>query len=511
MCGAPLNSSADLQALCCAGIWTAADHACALCPNPDLAGIGVRVAFYVQSFVNALLIIFSPTDSVPTAWAGTLLTLALVIAGFVSKLQGNLTLHHATLILNFATLSTISSLAVAPLLPIWRLSPTEYYERHRQRHALLYADDDDPRVLRSPSALAGSLYANTKKQRVKAAQRRQRAVLSVVLLLQVVLQWAWGIFLFVNPHYSQADLSGGTKLVLFLAPFDAGALRFAIWSAWLLFCLGVTMALVVYVAVSGARHAQGGTSSANTLGTGTGLAASTPVWTQWSALVRESWGGLTRGRIVGVAKIAVFAGLWAGYIAASEWQRAINCIFESDGGENNFGGLGQITAIFVALAPLWSLSVALYRYPSLRRRRRRHQTSSMRRRRDEDDEAGSLLRASVEISPPPQQHQHHMPLPSDETLRASEGGESFEMDVFRPVDVPISFPLPSLYHPPERVPSSDSASSSPSLIGVIGSGGEQTMKRRPTQRPRGPRMSISPRSPSASASLFGPFAGEENA
>lgn len=117
MCIAQINN-AKVQALCCAGVWTEPTQ-CALCPNPDLAGIGVRVAFYLQSFVNgasaacahpahaglthrppsALLVAFSPSDSVPTAWAGTLLTLALVIAGFVSKQRKNLTLHHATLVL----------------------------------------------------------------------------------------------------------------------------------------------------------------------------------------------------------------------------------------------------------------------------------------------------------------------------------------------------------------------------------------------------------------------------
>jgi hypothetical protein len=49
--------------------------------------------------IEALLVIFSPTDSVPTAWAGTLLTTALVVAAIVQKAQGNLTLHHATLVL----------------------------------------------------------------------------------------------------------------------------------------------------------------------------------------------------------------------------------------------------------------------------------------------------------------------------------------------------------------------------------------------------------------------------
>lgn len=50
---------------------------------------------------EALLVVFSPSDSVPTAWAGTLLTASLVIAAFVQESAGNLTLHHATLILKY--------------------------------------------------------------------------------------------------------------------------------------------------------------------------------------------------------------------------------------------------------------------------------------------------------------------------------------------------------------------------------------------------------------------------
>ncbi|KAG8956109.1 hypothetical protein FRC03_010953, partial [Tulasnella sp. 419] len=91
-----------------------------ICPNPDLAGIGVRVAFYFQSIANAWLIIKSPEDAAQGAWASTVLTSALTIPALIQKFQGALSLHHATLVLNFATLSTISSLAVAPMVPIWR-------------------------------------------------------------------------------------------------------------------------------------------------------------------------------------------------------------------------------------------------------------------------------------------------------------------------------------------------------------------------------------------------------
>ncbi|CAL1713781.1 unnamed protein product [Somion occarium] len=250
--------------------------------NPDLAGIGVRVAFYIQSAINTLLVIVSPRDSVPSAWAGTLLTTSLVIAAIVQKVNHTLTLHHATLIMNFATLSCISSFAVAPMLPIWRLRPSEYYAQELARNAVHDAGgDDQSNIIESP------FYINRQKKHIKAAQNRERVILALALLTQVVLQWTWGIILFVSPTYSQKECSGDTdrpKQVIF----------------W-----GNTVSFI----------------------------------------------------------------LWCLYLISSEWQRSLNHISE---GEDDFGGFGQVTAIFLSLAPLWSLSVALYKYPSLRRRQERH-------------------------------------------------------------------------------------------------------------------------------------------
>ena len=47
----------------------------------------------------ALLVILSRRDSVPTTWAATLLTAALVIAAMVQKQTQSITLHHAILTL----------------------------------------------------------------------------------------------------------------------------------------------------------------------------------------------------------------------------------------------------------------------------------------------------------------------------------------------------------------------------------------------------------------------------
>jgi hypothetical protein len=228
---------------------------------------------------------------------------------------------------------------------------------------------------------------------------------------------------------------------------------------------------------------------------------------------------------------------------ASEWQRALNCIFEADGGEQNFGGLGQvrthsrirprlrltkrirqITAIFVSVAPLWSLAVALYRYPALHRKRQRLQRTSLADNAHAADETAHLLRPSVELTP----IQQHLLLPSDETLRNSS--DLYEMDIIRPTSVhnctedhsppslSFSSSLPSSYHLPapptqelhhHRTSSLKRTATRLAVPETTGSGnrlgshggtssisGITSLNRRPVHRPRGPRDGAQ-RSPSS--------------
>ena len=81
---------------------------------------------------------------------------------------------------SFATLSCISSLAAAPSLPIWRLRPQEYYVQELTRHALMDEDNDQDRNI-----LESEVYVNRHKKKIKAAQNRERLILSLALLVQV--------------------------------------------------------------------------------------------------------------------------------------------------------------------------------------------------------------------------------------------------------------------------------------------------------------------------------------
>lgn len=98
------------------------------------------------------------------------------------------------------------------------------------------------------------------------------------------MQWAWGIYLFVSPAYSQKECNGNTTLILFLTPFstssinsfDNNGIRFVVWPLWLLFCLGITLALTIILAVSSPERANPDSS------TGTGISTrgshNTPAW-----------------------------------------------------------------------------------------------------------------------------------------------------------------------------------------------------------------------------------------
>ncbi|KIO25894.1 hypothetical protein M407DRAFT_24748, partial [Tulasnella calospora MUT 4182] len=116
-----------------------------------------------------MLIFLSPEDAAAGAWASTILTGALVIPALRSKMQRELTLHHATLVLNFCTLSTIASVAAAPMVPIWRV-----VRRRRGSDVATYQQEQDERA-------------------------RGRIILSLALGAQIVLQWIWTVLMFVDP------------------------------------------------------------------------------------------------------------------------------------------------------------------------------------------------------------------------------------------------------------------------------------------------------------------------
>ncbi len=84
---------------------------------------------------------------------------------------------------SFATLACISSLAAAPKLPTWRLSPAEYVRHQRERH--IVSGRSSLPLTREDDILTAAFDQNAHKLHIRKAQKRSRLLLCIALLLQV--------------------------------------------------------------------------------------------------------------------------------------------------------------------------------------------------------------------------------------------------------------------------------------------------------------------------------------
>ncbi|KAG9011072.1 hypothetical protein FRB90_007506 [Tulasnella sp. 427] len=169
-----------------------------------------------------MLIWLSPEDAAAGAWASTILTGALIVPAIRAKIKRQLTLHHATLILNFSTLSTIASVAAAPMVPIWRV--------------LRKAKNEDQDEFR----------------RELEERARGRIILSLALGAQIVLQWIWTVLMFVEPFYNQNPCSGETVIVYLAGHRTAEGINkdFGSWAVWLLLCFSSSLIFGVVMVFS---------------------------------------------------------------------------------------------------------------------------------------------------------------------------------------------------------------------------------------------------------------------
>ncbi|KAF8315132.1 hypothetical protein DL93DRAFT_922422 [Clavulina sp. PMI_390] len=302
-----------------------------ICVDPDMTGVGVRIGFYLQALTNGmprllrsraslkivvvLLVVFATDvkDSASGSWSGSVLTAALVIPAMWQKFHQNITLHDAVLVLNFATLSCVASIAVAPMCDIWwqpwknpstrsssasshpktdipdvvsvthpqanpsiRIdqshvadgmlnasegssrfpSAAELTSSPEQHHKPLTDEPSDPppdpavleRMKRREATIANVTHFPEHHRTATS-----RAVLSVSLLTQILLQWVWALAMFVSPVYSQPWCSGETVLMMFLIPVEVGKVHggtdapgssgtysIVIWPFWLASCLFVS-------------------------------------------------------------------------------------------------------------------------------------------------------------------------------------------------------------------------------------------------------------------------------
>ncbi|KAG8923144.1 hypothetical protein FRC00_006573 [Tulasnella sp. 408] len=279
-----------------------------------------------------MLIWLSPEDAAAGAWASTILTGALVIPALRSKMQRELTLHHATLVLNFCTLSTIASVAAAPMVPIWRV-----VVKRRGSDPAAFRQEQDERA-------------------------RGRIILSLALLAQIVLQWIWAVMMFVDPFYAQNPCSGDTTIV-YIAGFrkaDDINKQFATWALWLLLCISSSLIFGVVMVFSCPSpvheipikygHIESDTSTIK----GTIIrwlhCIKYFLYPKDDELLWERWW-------IRLSKLFAFA-IVVGFVALSELQITENNVLS---GENEIWSFSQSAAVFLALSPIWPIGVAWLR------------------------------------------------------------------------------------------------------------------------------------------------------
>ncbi|KDR78824.1 hypothetical protein GALMADRAFT_224071 [Galerina marginata CBS 339.88] len=332
-----LNNPLFLFSLYCAA--GSAQQCFGICPNADLGGVGVRTSFWISSILQALLVAVSPEDSTQGAWTAAILTASITIPAFIQKKHQALSLYHATLILNFATFSSVVSLAVAPMCTVWRDGPSEEDEFHTLYPALevdIYGEESPP-VQSSPD------LTNLPKRKV----HRQRLILSLALLMQVSLQWTWAIMLFTDTEYYQAACAPDTILLLFGKAFYTRRINhdlFIIWPMWLLFNLATTLIWGILLVHSSSPSVH-------------------PILSRQPSRIDlpVTWRDklpVDKGRImVLLANLTAFL-IAVLFLVSSEVQVVRNCVL---GGEDTDWSFGQIAALLVALAPAWSIFAALER------------------------------------------------------------------------------------------------------------------------------------------------------
>ncbi|KDQ51741.1 hypothetical protein JAAARDRAFT_40761 [Jaapia argillacea MUCL 33604] len=77
---------------------------CEIIPNPDIAGIGGRIALYIQAFMLPVTLVFSDNDDNAASWALTTTALALNISAIVTAVTSQITLYHVILVTQFQNL-----------------------------------------------------------------------------------------------------------------------------------------------------------------------------------------------------------------------------------------------------------------------------------------------------------------------------------------------------------------------------------------------------------------------
>ncbi|KAF9477188.1 hypothetical protein BDN70DRAFT_128426 [Pholiota conissans] len=350
--GLNVTSALDDNDPLLANVFCSADAALqclGICPNADLAGVGVRAAFWISSILQAVLVAVSPENSAEGSWSAALLSASVIVAAFSQKRQHQLSIYHATLVLNFATFSSLVSLAVAPMCTVWRESTEE-----DEDDTLRPAPEDEVTILgeEGEPVVDSALPLSNLPQR---KSHRQRLILSLILVTQVTLQWTWVAMLFTDPLYAQKACTSSTVVLLFGNPFtvrDINHHHFFVWPLWLLFNLSMTLVWGALLVCNSSPAVHPVLSHAPS------RRESTESLAAQDKDSKRPFFSIDAGRM-----LVLFGNIMAFFLASfflvsSEVQVSQNCVL---GGENTAWSFGQIAALLVSLAPTWPIVAALHK------------------------------------------------------------------------------------------------------------------------------------------------------
>ncbi|KAJ7738794.1 hypothetical protein B0H16DRAFT_1891257 [Mycena metata] len=82
------------------------------CPNPDVAGILVRVSAYLANLLLGIILMYSPTEASTAVWTQLLTVYSLLLSGIIAISSDNLSRFHSGMT-TFLVMSPLSSTLVA--------------------------------------------------------------------------------------------------------------------------------------------------------------------------------------------------------------------------------------------------------------------------------------------------------------------------------------------------------------------------------------------------------------
>ncbi|KDQ60231.1 hypothetical protein JAAARDRAFT_191638 [Jaapia argillacea MUCL 33604] len=99
------------------GVVTTDTFPCEITPNPDIAGIGGRIALYIQAFTLPIIFVFFRTDANAARWALTTTAIGLDISAIISSVTYQITPYHIFLVSKFQGLLLLFVAFVEPNSP----------------------------------------------------------------------------------------------------------------------------------------------------------------------------------------------------------------------------------------------------------------------------------------------------------------------------------------------------------------------------------------------------------